>query len=238
MNKNNAYMDMLAAYGVTAARPGGRKMSDYVFSKYPIKDNSTILEIGCGIGDTARKMTEDFQSDVTAIDPHPKMIEKAKNRHKDKSSITWINGDLNSYPLLENNFDAAISESVLSFTNISDSLKTIYKLLKEDGFLYLLEPIYLEGMETKQFNEYKDFYGFSSVLTEKEWKHILSETGFSVKNIINSFEVNGEENEEFPELVIDEGLDHSHVETLKKHEYFLENYLAYFDYTYFICMKK
>src|SRR5690554_1809334 len=198
----STYTDMLAAYGVTVARPGGKEMTNFAFQSYPIKGEK-VLEIGCGLGETANFIAESFDVEVTAIDHHPKMIQKAKDKHKEKN-IQWLIGDIAAISP-SNTYDNCIVESVLSFTNISNSLRNIYSLLSDGGKLYLLEPIYLGGLEKKELEQYMQFYRFNSVLTMEEWLTILEKNQLTIKKIMKSSDMlqNSTIEEIYPELVLD-----------------------------------
>lgn len=234
---NQSYTNMLAAYGVTEARPGGLNITKYILEKNPIPSKSTVLEIGCGLGDTANYLSKEFQANVTAVDPHLKMIEKGKKRHS-TTNITWILGDVNTIKLPINNYDFVISESVLSFTPIQRTLKTIYQHLITGGKLLLLEPIYLGGLSKEEFADYKRFYGFQEILTEDKWKEYLEAENFEIEQVWKSYDINNDnEMLYFPELVMDKDLDYKHIETLKKHEELTEKYFAFFDYVSMVVKK-
>lgn len=232
------YTDMLAAYGVTVARPGGKDLTNYVLQSYP-PQGENILELGAGLGETANFISNNYTVTVTAIDSNEKMIAKAKRKHKDNKNIQWLHCNFNSF-LPEKLFDHVIIESVLSFTDINSSLEKIGRLLKKNGTLYLLEPIYLGGLSDQDFAEYKGFYGFQDILTEKEWIKALTDHQFAIKKRISSteFENNCETDPPYPELVLDETMEQKYVNILSKHLELTNNYLAYFDYAYFICEKK
>lgn len=230
------YTDMLAAYGVTAARPGGEKMTEYVFKKCPISGKN-ILEIGAGLGETANFISNNFSTKITAIEKNKKMFEKGKQKQSDNKNITWVHTDFLTYKPA-NVYDTVIIESVLSFTNISTSIKKISSFLKKNGKLYLLEPIYLGGLMNEELAEYKQFYGFVDIFTKEEWINALKTESFHIKKVISSTDIENGTEHAYPELVIDENLEEQYVSMLSKHIDLTNNYLAYFDYAYFICEKK
>ncbi|MDG5786810.1 class I SAM-dependent methyltransferase [Evansella sp. AB-P1] len=236
----NEYMDMLAAYGVTSARPGGKLMTNTIFEKHPLKKNSAVLELGCGLGDTAKFLVDKWNVNIDAMDINKKMLQKAKVRHKREKNINWIVGDFTSYEFPQKNYDGIVAESVLSFTNVPESLKLLNQRLNNDGKLYFLEPIYLGGLLDKEIQEYKDFYGFQHLYTENEWKEVCSSKNFSTIDIVRSYdipEIDGTDNV-FPELVIDNNLNKKHIEILEKHNELTENYFAYFDFAYFVSKRQ
>ncbi|ADU31243.1 class I SAM-dependent methyltransferase [Evansella cellulosilytica] len=234
----NDYTNMLAAYGITEARPGGKKITNQILDDYPIKKNCLVLEIGCGIGDTASAIVKKFGAKVVALDSHPKMIEKAKNRHIESENIIFKNEDfLNATLPKKKAFDVVIAESVLSFTNLDSLLPKMYETLKDVGQLYCLEPIYLTGLKEHELEEYKRFYGFKSLLTMEEWKALFLKHGFTLKRVLKSEEIDQEDLYVYPELIVDDNLESKHSETLKKHQFFSEKYYPFFDSAYFILEK-
>ncbi|SDZ02969.1 Methyltransferase domain-containing protein [Evansella caseinilytica] len=236
----NEYASMLAAYGVTEARPGGKKMTEMVLKKFPIPSYSTVLEVGCGLGDTAKRLTAFDGVTVKAVDNHPKMIKKAKERHGENPKITWITADIQSLELEKDTVDTIILESVLSFTPLETVLPKLFSWLKTEGFMCSLDPLYLGGLPEKQLTAYKDFYGFRKLLTAEEWKKIFHRFGFTVKHVIGSKEIleDSDELTVFPEIYPDENIDHRFITTLEKHLQLSEEYFPYFDFAYFICEKQ
>ncbi|MBU9721869.1 MULTISPECIES: class I SAM-dependent methyltransferase [Bacillaceae] len=232
------YMDMLAAYGVTEARPGGKQMTEKLLSSYPLKEGMKVLEIGSGLGDTAALLSK-YKTDVIALDSHKKMIKKAKSRFESIENIQWLCEDLHYANLKPKQFQAIFSESVLAFTNLNQSLPLLFEWLDSSGKLFALEPIYLGGLSNEALKQYKSFYGFNHMLTEKEWNQYFSNHKFKLEDIIHSEDANigSFETSSFPDLIIDDGLDQEYVELMEKHVKFTEDYLGYFDFAYFILKK-
>ena len=231
------YTDMLAAYGVTVARPRGMAMTKQALKSFPI-NGGNVLEVGCGLGETAHFLTNRPDVIVTSIDRHPKMIKKARERNGKNHQIQWLEQDLLHYETPQT-FDYCIAESVLSFTPIAKTLEKIHSLLTDHGRLYLLEAVYLGGLNEDEYKEYLNFYGFSALFTEKEWLSQLNKSNFSIQSIIKSEDMIQEDNleESFSELVLDQNLKQEYVDIYHQHLQLTNKYLAYFDFYYFICEK-
>ncbi|MBL5792479.1 class I SAM-dependent methyltransferase [Bacillus sporothermodurans] len=73
-----SYQDTLAYYGVGGAHPGGLSLTKQIFHNENITHTTKILDAGCGTGQTSAYLAEMYKCDVTALDIHPVMIEKAK----------------------------------------------------------------------------------------------------------------------------------------------------------------
>ena len=77
-------------------------------------------------GQTAAFLAERFHCQVTAVDNHPIMVEKARERFKNrKVSVKVMEGDTQHLDFADNSFDLIIAESVIVFTDISKTLKEL-----------------------------------------------------------------------------------------------------------------
>lgn len=233
------YTEMLAAYGVTNAHPGGGDFTDQLLERLCVNEGKEVVEIGCGLGDTAKKLACNSKAKVTAIDKNRKMIKKARQRHEGVPGITWIEGCFLEQNFQDKQFDLIIGESVLSFVDPENCIEKFCRLLKPGGKVCMLEPVYSGGLPEEILQEYKKFYGFKSLLSENEWKKLFSRYQFTSKEIVYGDDVTGEPEEEsnIPEFVLDPQLQQEHIETLEKHMELTNKYLAYFDYACFICEK-
>src|SRR6185437_15326187 len=113
----NTYLDLVAYFGIGGAHPGGFSLTQSILEDEKIQPFESVLDIGCGTGQTAAFLAQRFKCHVTAIDNHSIMIKKARERFgNDDSSVLVIEGDAQNLDLLDNSFDLIIAESVISFT--------------------------------------------------------------------------------------------------------------------------
>ena len=77
---SNAYIDILAYFGIGGAHPGGFNLTQSILDAENIPPTQSVLDIGCGTGQTAAFLAERFNCQVTAIDKHPVMVQKARIR--------------------------------------------------------------------------------------------------------------------------------------------------------------
>ena len=110
---------------------------DFICSSI-IKNNATILEIGCGPGNITKYILSqrpDF--DIFGIDIAPNMIELAK-RNNPKASFTIM--DSRKINEIKTKYDGIVCGFCLPYLSQTDSEKLIfdvYNLLNEHGFLYI-----------------------------------------------------------------------------------------------------
>ncbi|UCZ52055.1 class I SAM-dependent methyltransferase [Bacillus shivajii] len=232
------YTDMLAAYGIAKARPGGMTSTNKVLLENPLPNHAHVLEVGCGLGDTSKFIADKFQATVKAVDAHEKMIKKAKKRHGTSDNISFIHSDITSKNFPNDSFDAILCESVLSFNDINHLLQTFYQWLKPKGKLFLLEPVYHGGLTKEEFYQYKNFYGFSEIHASDSWPTLLKKYHFHLLKIYNSTEFSLEvEEDTFPEMVLDPSIPEDVQKLMESHIQLNENLIAYFDFIYIVSEK-
>jgi SAM-dependent methyltransferase len=121
-------------------KSGGVDYVQYITSDKMIMDRfnlkeSSILEIGCGVGRMTEYMSYDFMR-VIGIDVSGKMIGKAKARLQ-KNNIEFIETDGKKIPLVDNCIDLVFSYLVFQHMKnreiVEDNFKEAYRVLKPQG---------------------------------------------------------------------------------------------------------
>ncbi|MCD3283093.1 malonyl-ACP O-methyltransferase BioC [Clostridium botulinum C/D] len=116
-----------------------RKMKDILinFLLKNLKSSTikNILEIGCGTGSLTKTLLKNFpNSNITAIDISPGMIEVVKDKFKN-SSINFICADIENINL-NCNYDLIISNATFQwFNNLPKTLEKLYLSLNPNGIL-------------------------------------------------------------------------------------------------------
>ncbi|TMW71536.1 class I SAM-dependent methyltransferase [Alteribacter natronophilus] len=232
------YTDMLAHFGVTVAHPGGRGMTEKAVSLLPIAAGTKIAELGCGLGDTARWLSEEKGAIVYGIDAHPLMISKARKRHKDqqeKKKLHFLQSDASRVPFPDHMMDGMLAESVLSFADVHDVLRECRRLLRPGGFFASLDLVADQDFTAPDKKSYGEFYGMKNVLTKKEWIRLLEDYGFTVEHVIEERPGEAGTDESIPELVMSRDIPADCYELMEQHVHLLEKYQSWTGYAYFIC---
>ncbi|MGZ4106989.1 MAG: methyltransferase domain-containing protein, partial [Tumebacillaceae bacterium] len=93
--KELTYHDFLANFGIGGAHPGGMTMTRDILQREGIAKGTRVLDVGCGTGQTSAYLVRQFGCQVTAIDRHPLMLEKARRRfQRERLNVTLVQGDV------------------------------------------------------------------------------------------------------------------------------------------------
>ena len=122
-------IDQYHARGILATKELAEKVN--------VKENQTIIDVGCGLAGPARYFANKFKCNVFGIDITPAFIEvgidfNKKTKMDDKVSLEVSDG--HTLPFDNNKFDGAISQHVT--TNINNRerfFSEIYRVLKPTG---------------------------------------------------------------------------------------------------------
>ena len=184
---SNAYLDLLAYFGIGGAHPGGFGLTQSILENMNIQPNESVLDIGCGTGQTAAFLAERNNCQVIAIDNHPIMVQKAKQRFKKmKAPVKVFEGDIQNLVFVDDSFDLIIAESVIIFTDISQTLKELSRVLKSDGNLIMIEMTAEQYLSEEKQKKACSLYGIKEILDTDEWIVRLQQAGLTQVEIINT----------------------------------------------------
>ncbi len=188
------YLELLAERGIDGAHPGGFALTRALLRREMIDANTTVLDVGCGTGQTSSYIAKKFKCRVVAVDNNPKMLEKAQQRfQKDSLKIGLVRADAMRLPFWPNSFDLVLAESVTIFTNISRTLREYSRVLKPGGILIDIEMTAEMPLTAEELKDVKSVYGIKQVPTQDEWTDMLKAAGFSsiqiLKGRINPLEL-------------------------------------------------
>ncbi|WP_077300654.1 class I SAM-dependent methyltransferase [Virgibacillus pantothenticus] len=232
------YLDSLAKLGVGGAHPGGLKLTKKILVKESIDRTTSLLDIGCGTGQTAAFIAEHYPCAVTAMDIHPIMVEKAMQRFNTCNVPITVFQENVEHMRLKERFDIVLSESVLAFTDLPKSLTSIIEALQPHGRLLAVEIMIDTSMSEADRNVISSFYGFRELLTKAEWREKLIQAGFKQidleQPVIDPLKVEIDEAQDFhfSESQIDEA-----IEILHQHQELTEMYQEALQYCVFRCFR-
>ncbi|MFB9828205.1 class I SAM-dependent methyltransferase [Lederbergia wuyishanensis] len=228
----------MSKFGVASAHPGGMDLTKEILLAENINRTSSILDVGCGTGQTTAYLADYYGANVTGMDINPIMVEKARNRIMlEKLSAEIIQGSIEQAPFENEEFDFIFSESVLAFVNATNALNEIYRLLKNGGRFIANELTLNQPFPDKEMEEIKQFYGFDSFYTEEDWVLLLEKNGF--KNIqIYKPQYSLLQNNAVPEFHYSENIDPQLFMVMMEHFNIMYKYEGIMDYRIFTCTKE
>ena len=113
------------------------KLALEVIGTHPI-DGTSVLDVGCGRGGTARTLVEFFEpASVTGLDLSGAAIAFCRKTHTDPR-LTFVQGDAETLPFEDGQFDAVTNiESSHTYPAIQKFYASVLRVLKPGGaFLY------------------------------------------------------------------------------------------------------
>ena len=131
---------------------------DYVWRKKAIKkilnNPKEILDIATGTADFAISAAKHTQANITGIDISDQMIyvgNKKIQQKKLNNRIKLSIEDSENLPYLDNSYDAITAGfGVRNFENLEKGLSEIYRVVKKNGYVVILEPSTPKAFPLKQ----------------------------------------------------------------------------------------
>ena len=131
---------------------------DYVWRKKAIKkilnNPKEILDIATGTADFAISAAKYTQANITGIDISDQMIyvgNKKIQQKKLNNRIKLSIEDSENLPYLDNSYDAITAGfGVRNFENLEKGLSEIYRVVKKNGYVVILEPSTPKAFPLKQ----------------------------------------------------------------------------------------
>ena len=121
-------------------------------------DSARIIDVGCAIGETIKKLHEGGFHNLVGVDSSLAMLEQAKLL----TSATWVNN--NNFPLAQGPYNAVLCNWTMHF--IKDKityLQDIYTGLVPGGFLILSDKTSNSGIDLKLYHDFKRRQGVSDL---------------------------------------------------------------------------
>ncbi|MCE7791912.1 methyltransferase domain-containing protein [Salipaludibacillus sp. CUR1] len=214
--KTYSYMDMLAAFKINFAHPGGGTLTNKLLEDLTIDSKSRVLDAGCGTGETARIIANTFHCAVDAIDAHSAMAEEAVKRSENNKKVNVQEASVENLPFQSDTFDLVLSESVLAFTDRKAALKELHRVLKKGGCLLINEMSVIHPIEDKEREKIQSFYGASSLFTVNDWINAIRGASFKHIELIEAKET-GAYNEEEMDIPIPVNAEAALLDVLDAH---------------------
>ena len=124
------------------------------------REDATVLDVACGTGDLSLELSRNSKAQIIGTDFCRPMLTIA-NRKSQNANIPYLEADAMTLPVADATFDAAtIAFGLRNLPNYENGLKELYRVLKPDGKLVVLE---CSHPRLPVFRELYEFY-FSTIL--------------------------------------------------------------------------
>jgi ubiquinone/menaquinone biosynthesis C-methylase UbiE len=117
--------------------PGSTKLTRQLASATLVSPSSSVLDVACGIGTSARTIASDFGAAVIGCDYSAANLERAMNvsRAAELDGKTrFVRANAERLPFEPESFDVALCEcSLCLFENMDNALQQLHRVLKPGG---------------------------------------------------------------------------------------------------------
>ena len=104
---------------------------DVVFAAVAERQPRDVLEVGCGRGELAERVSRELSAHVTALDQSARMVELTAAR-----GVEAIIGDVVDLPFCDGSFDCAVAAWMLYHaSDLDGALEELRRVLRRDGSL-------------------------------------------------------------------------------------------------------
>lgn len=144
--------------------------------------NETVLDIGCGGGETLHRISQKTTAHLTGMDYSPVSVKMTSEHNSEIISsgrMNVIEASVEKMPFADNYFDRIITvESFYFWKNPPENLKEVYRVLAENGIFLIVADIHggaeLSDKELENIAKYNLYNP-----TPEEFEKLLVNAGFS-----------------------------------------------------------
>ena len=158
-------------------------MAQWGVSHFDIKEDSKILDIGCGGGRNIQRFATQISQNgrVVGIDYSDVSVEKSIELNKgaiDKGIVNVLQGSVSEMPFYDETFDIVTGfETIYFWPDFINDLKEVNRVLKKDGLVFFCnEAVYKEG-EMEKYDDLVELLDMK-IYSEDVLKESLEKTGF------------------------------------------------------------
>lgn len=146
-----------------------------------LSGNETVLDIGCGGGETLKRISQKTTGHLTGLDYSPVSVKMTGQRNAEiiaSGRMNVIEASVEKMPFSDNSFDRIITvESFYFWKNPPENLKEVYRVLATDGIFLIVADIH-GGIELsdKALENIRKYNLYNP--TPEEFYELLLDAGF------------------------------------------------------------
>jgi SAM-dependent methyltransferase len=185
-DEQSTYFELLAEIGHTK-HIGGTAATGRLVALIAPQAGDEVLDVGCGVGIGAIFLAEQFGCRVVGVDITPRMLDRAQERaerHEVSDLTEFRVADMHDLPFEDDRFDAAIAESVLTFSpDKTTVIEELARAVKPGGMIAFTEAIWVKVPPEDQRGFMARAAGMpEGILSHDEWQAVLA--GSSLDDIV------------------------------------------------------
>jgi ubiquinone/menaquinone biosynthesis C-methylase UbiE len=164
---------------------GGLEDTRILTGEIGIRKESKVLDVGCGLGGTARYLAETYGCHVTGIDATDRMLEEASRRNESAGLSHLIDlklGNALEMPFRDEAFDVLIGQDAWCY--ITDKPKLIAecaRVLRPKGTIAFTDWLKSENITPEESKSFFTFMAFPDVETFSGYSELLEGNGFAIQ---------------------------------------------------------
>lgn len=149
---------------------------------FDLNGSSRVLDIGCGGGETLRRMAELVtEGHLTGLDYSPLSVRLSSELNRESvesGKMDIISSSVSDMPFEDNSFDRIITvESFYFWPDPSSDLREVLRVLDRDGIFLITADIHGDAELSAEDKENVDKYRLFNP-TVREFKELLENAGF------------------------------------------------------------
>jgi ubiquinone/menaquinone biosynthesis C-methylase UbiE len=114
--------------------PGGLAITQELANVCRVRQDSQVLDVACGTGETACWLAETFGCRVVGIDATELQIRRAQEKKAQRGlPVAFVQADAHQLPFADGTFDVVIAEAILCFLDIARALKEMVRVTRPGG---------------------------------------------------------------------------------------------------------
>jgi ubiquinone/menaquinone biosynthesis C-methylase UbiE len=168
----------------------GREATLELAEQMKLSEDSCVLDIGSGLGGTARTLAEEYGCQVTGLDLTQAFCDAARvmsDWANLSEQVKFQQGDATNSPFAENQFDAAITIHVAMNISAKDKVyEQARRVVKPGGIFAVYDILQGEGGEALFPAPWARDPSISYLATPDEMKVLLSDAGFKILDVHDS----------------------------------------------------
>lgn len=174
--------ERIAALGMASMHPGGLDATLELAMWAGVGPGTRVLDVGCGVGQTACILAGRFGARVVGLDRSSEMIRRARARQRREGvEAEFVEGDAYAMPFRDGQFETVFAESVTLFLERPRVLSEIRRVLEPGGVACDIVMTCREAVPEEFLERLAGLEGVRMYpVSEHEWLEAYRDAGFEI----------------------------------------------------------